>query len=74
LKTVFYPFLPFSSEKLHYMLGFAGDLREVGWKIQYIPPGQKLARPEPLFVKLEENIIAQETDRLGFLNEKPTSS
>jgi methionyl-tRNA synthetase len=65
LKTIFYPFLPFTSEKLHSMLGFAGDLKEAGWKIQHIPPGQKLAPPQPLFVKLEESIIAKETERLG---------
>lgn len=70
LKTVFYPFLPFSSEKLHSFLGFDGSVREVGWKIQFLPPGQKLRQPQPLFVKLDEDIVAQESSRLASLKEE----
>jgi len=65
LKTVFYPFLPFSSEKLHSFLGFDGSVRDAGWKIQFLPPGQKLRQPQPLFVKLDEDIVAKETSQLG---------
>jgi len=65
LKTVFYPFLPFSSEKLHTFLGFKGSVRDVGWKLQSLAPGQKLRQPQPLFVKLDDSIVAQETSRLG---------
>jgi methionyl-tRNA synthetase len=65
LKTVFYPFLPFSSEKLHSFLGFDGSVRDAGWKIQFLPPGQKLCQPQPLFVKLDEDIVAKETSQLG---------
>ncbi len=64
LKTVFYPFLPFSSEKLHSFLGFDGSVQEIGWRVQVLPPGQKLRQPQPLFVKLDEDIVAQETSRL----------
>lgn len=64
LKTVFYPFLPFSSERLHSFLGFDGSVKEVGWKIQFLPPGRKLRQPEPLFVKLDEDIVATESSRL----------
>ena len=67
LKTVFYPFLPFSSERLHSFLGFDGSVREGGWKIQVLPPGQKLRQPQPLFVKLDEDIVAKETSRLDSL-------
>jgi methionyl-tRNA synthetase len=70
LKTVFYPFLPFSSEKLHSFLGFDGSVKEQGWKIQFLPPGQKLRQPQPLFVKLDEDIVAEETSRLGSPKEK----
>jgi len=47
----------------------------VGWKTQFLPPGQKLRQPEPLFVKLDEDIVAQETSKLDFLkgNEKAES-
>jgi len=65
LKTVFYPFLPFSSERLHSFLGFDGSVKEAGWKIQFLPPEQKLRQPQPLFVKLDEDIVAKETSRLG---------
>ncbi len=65
LKTVFYPFIPFSSEKLHSFLGFDGSVEETGWKVQFLPPGQKLGQPQPLFVKLDEDIVASETSRLG---------
>lgn len=69
LKTVFYPFLPFSSEKLHTSLGFEESARDVGWKLQSLTPGQKLRQPEPLFVKLDDSIIAQETSRLGHVSD-----
>jgi len=69
LKTIFYPFLPFSSEKLHKFLGFDGSVKEAGWKVQPLPPGQKLRQPHPLFIKLDDSIIAQETARLGSMKE-----
>lgn len=69
LKTVFYPFLPFSSEKLHSFLGFDGSVKEAGWKVQFLPPGQKLRQPQPLFVKLDEDIVAKESSRLDSLKE-----
>jgi methionyl-tRNA synthetase len=65
LKTVFYPFLPFSSERLHSFLGFDGSVREVGWKTQCLPPGQKLREPQPLFAKLDEDTVLEENNRLG---------
>jgi len=69
LKTAFYPFIPFSSEKLHSFLGFDGGVMESGWKAQLLPPGQKLRQPEPLFVKLDEDIVAEEAGRLGSVGE-----
>ena len=69
LKTVFYPFLPFSSEKLHYFLGFDGSVKEQGWKMQFLPPAQKLRQPQPLFIKLDEEIVAKESSRLSSLQE-----
>ena len=65
LKTVFYPFLPFSSEKLHRFLGFDGNIETNGWQVQSVKPGQKLLEPEPLFRKLDDSIIDEETSRLG---------
>ena len=65
LKTLLYPFLPFSSQKAHEYLGFDGKVEEYGWKPQTPPPGQKLREPKPLFVKLDESIIEEETKRIG---------
>jgi len=68
LKTMLYPFLPFSSEKLHELLGFKGNIEDYGWELHSPPPGQKLLPPEPLFSKLDEELIEEETGRLGQVN------
>ncbi|MCJ7515166.1 MAG: methionine--tRNA ligase [Dehalococcoidia bacterium] len=68
LKTVLYPFLPFSSEKLHKFLGFDGSIETNGWQVQSIMAGQKLLAPEPLFRKLDDSIVEEETNRLGSEN------
>ncbi len=54
LKTLFSPFLPFSSEKLHTLLGFEGEASGGRWERQPVPAGRALPKPEPLFAKLEE--------------------
>jgi glutamine synthetase len=54
LKVLFAPFLPFSSARLHALLGYEGDLASQGWRAQSPPPGQALPPPKPLFVKLDE--------------------
>ena len=69
LKTILYPFLPFSSERLHSFLGFDGSVKEGGWRMQALPPGQVLRQPEPLFVKLDEDIVAKESSLLGCVKE-----
>jgi methionyl-tRNA synthetase len=69
LKTILYPFLPFSSERLHSFLGFDGSVKEGGWKMQALPPEQVLRQPEPLFVKLDEDIVAKESNLLGCVKE-----
>jgi len=65
LRTVLYPFLPFSSQKLHEFLGYEGNVQDDGWQLRLPTPGQKLVCPEPLFSKLDEEIIEEETNRLG---------
>jgi methionyl-tRNA synthetase len=60
LKTVLYPFLPFSSEKLHRLLGFEGSVEGGGWAFVIPPAGQRLAPPEHLFSKLEEKVVEKE--------------
>ena len=67
LKTTFSPILPFSSEKLHSMLGLEGKSTDQGWN--WIPdevnPGHKLGEPKALFIKLEDSVIDEEVSRLG---------
>jgi len=65
LKTMLYPFLPFSSQRLHEYLGFEGKVEDYGWQPQTPLPGQKLLEPKPLFSKLDEKLIEEETARLG---------
>ena len=69
LKVVMYPFLPFSAQKLHSMLGFQGDLQGSGWdwkgNTDHLPPGQLLSEPTPLYTKLEAAVVEEETLRLG---------
>jgi len=65
LRTALYPFLPFSSQKLHRFLGFEGSVEDDGWQPHFPSPGQKLLPPEPLFSKLDEGLIEEEVSRLG---------
>ena len=68
LKTLMYPFLPFSSEDLHNMLGFTGTMAQGGWKwegtTESLPPGQSLNDPKPLFIKFDDSVLEQEAERL----------
>ena len=67
LKTLLYPFLPFSSEKLHAMLGLQASVQDEGWRWDRdsLRPDHKLQEPRPLFAKLEEALIEQESLRIG---------
>ena len=67
LKTMFYPFIPFSSEKLHAMIGLTGSVKDQGWcwSPDAVKPGAALPQPEPLFAKLDDSIVEQETARLS---------
>ncbi|MFC1955473.1 methionine--tRNA ligase [Chloroflexota bacterium] len=65
LKTALYPFLPFSSQKVHEFLGFEGNVENYGWQPHIPEPGQRLRKPQPLFSKLDDSLIEEETRRLG---------
>jgi methionyl-tRNA synthetase len=65
LKIILYPFLPFSSQKLHEFLGFEGSVEQTGWNINRPVSGQKLAPPQALFTKLDEKLAEEEASRLG---------
>lgn len=63
LRTAFYPFLPFSSQRLHEFLGYTGNVQDGGWSFSLPPAGQKLVPPQPLFTKLDEKLIEEEYNR-----------
>ena len=65
LRIMLYPYLPFSSQKLHNLLGFDGDLENEGWKTKLPVSGTKLPVPLPLFTKFDECIVAEEMKRVG---------
>ena len=65
LSTALYPFLPFSSQRLRQFLGFEGSIEDCGWQLTVPEPGQKLLPPQPLFTKLDEELVEEETGRLG---------
>jgi methionyl-tRNA synthetase len=60
LKTVLYPFLPFSSQKLHRLLGFERSVADGGWAFVIPPAAQRLAPPEHLFSKLDDKVVEKE--------------
>ena len=45
LRTITYPFLPFSAQSLHEMLGYEGNVQDAGWKPEEIPVGKAFERP-----------------------------
>ena len=65
LKTLLYPFLPLSSQRLHALLGFPGEVSAAGWQWHRPLPGQVLPPPQPLFRKLEDEVAAREMAKLG---------
>ncbi len=65
LKTMLYPFLPFTSQTLHESLGFEGSLEKAGWGWTELKPGQRLAPPKALFTKLDDSVVEAEKARLG---------
>jgi len=65
LKTALAPFLPFTCQTLHEYLGFVGPVGESGWHLQRPEPGSALAETQPLFRKLDPEIIDAEDAKLG---------
>jgi methionyl-tRNA synthetase len=53
LKVALYPYLPFSSHRIHEYLGLGGTLEDAGWAAESPAPGTALLAPEPLFRKID---------------------
>ena len=64
LRTVFYPYLPTSADKIHSMLFKDGDTLSDGWGKRDIIPSDSIRKPKPLFRKLDDSIIEEENTRL----------
>jgi methionyl-tRNA synthetase len=69
LKVVLYPFLPFTSQRLHEFLGFDGKIEQEKWDfddlVEAIRAGKALRQPQPLYTKLDPQMVEEETQRLG---------
>ena len=65
LRVATSPFLPFSAQRLHELLGFDGPVERGGWRLDRPQPGTQLPPPEPLFAKLEDIVVAQQVVELG---------
>jgi methionyl-tRNA synthetase len=59
MKVLFAPYVPFSSQKLHELLGFTGDVATVGWRAEEVPVGQALPVPTPLFAKFDAPVAPE---------------
>ncbi len=69
LKVILAPFLPFSSQKVHEYLGFDGRIEDERWEfdplVNAVQGGQALRQPAPLYTKLDPEVVASESQRLG---------
>lgn len=65
LKTLLYPFIPFTSERLHSLLGGTGDLQKDGWVLVNLSAGTNLPKPVPLFTKLDESVADEQLERFS---------
>ena len=65
LKVAFYPYMPFTCQRLHEYLGYEGLVQEDGWQFTLPPPGQAMQAPKALFRKLDPSVVEEEEARLG---------
>ena len=65
LKVMLYPFLPFSAQTLHELLGLSGEVEQQGWEVRPPVPGTMLPEPSPLFTKLDEVVADEQVRVLG---------
>ena len=65
LRVTMYPFLPFSAQRLHELLGRDGKIEDLGWRMESSEPGAPLPEPKPLFTKLDDSVADEMLARLG---------
>jgi methionyl-tRNA synthetase len=65
LKIALYPYLPFSAQTLHELLGLSGKVEDEQWEVRRPEPGTPLPEPKPLFTKLDASVVTEMVERLG---------
>ena len=65
LRVTLNPFLPFSAQRLHELLGRDGNVEDVGWRFETSEPGAPLPEPKPLFTKLDDFVADEMLAKLG---------
>lgn len=69
LKIMLYPYMPFSSQKLHEYLGYDGRVEHELWDAESLirgaAAGKSLRAPSPLYTKLDQAVVEDEVLRLG---------
>ncbi len=65
LRVTMYPFLPFSAQSLHELLGLDGRIEDVGWCFETSTAGAPLPEPKPLFTKLDDSVADEMLAKLG---------
>ena len=65
LRVTLNPFLPFSTQRLHELLGRDGKVEDLGWRFETSEPGAPLPEPRPLFTKLDDSVADEMLAKLG---------
>ena len=65
LRVALHPYLPFSAQRLHELLGQSGKVEDVGWTLETPVPGAEILSPQPLFTKLDDSVAEEMLARLG---------
>jgi methionyl-tRNA synthetase len=65
LRVLTAPYLPFSAQRLHELLGDEGSVHELAWSMRALPAGRTLPKPQPLFRKLDDEELAGLVQRLA---------
>ena len=65
LRVALHPYLPFSAQRLHELLGQSGKVEDVGWTLETPAPGAEIPPPQPLYTKLDDSVAEEMLARLG---------
>lgn len=67
LTVMLSPFLPFSAQHLHEMLGGTGDVQARGWRFNRPQPGAPLPAPRTLYAKIDDAVVRDQVAKLATL-------